>query len=70
MRGHETGNKDSHADCKRAATDPKQLVKVALNSAGPVREISTECFVKLCRRLRLSFGVREMNDDFDWLVAR
>ena len=70
MCRHQAGNKNDHADCKRMASNPKQLVEVALNGVGPVCEITmkgrTELFCGLC----LSFSIREMNNDLDRLLTR
>ena len=69
MRRYETRNQDRHADTERTATDPKKFVEVALKDARPIGEISAECFVEFPRYLRLSFGVREVNGDLDYLVG-
>ena len=68
MRRHEACNENRHTDCKRAATDPQQFIEVPLNRAGAVGEISPEGFGEFRRCLGLSFGVRKVNDDLDWLV--
>ena len=68
MRRHETRNENCHADRERTAADPKQFVEVALNGARPIGEISAEGFAEFPGCLCLSFGIRKVNDDFDWLV--
>ena len=54
---------------ERTAPDPKKLCEIALYNTCPFREISTECFGEFPRCLRLSFGLREVNCDFDCLVV-
>src|SRR3989304_5932897 len=69
MCRHETRNEDRHANPERTAPYPKKLIEIALQDAGAIGEISTECYAEFLRCLRLSFGIGEVNDDFNGLVG-
>jgi hypothetical protein len=63
MRRQQTNDQDRDPDPEGAAADPKQLVDLALNSAGVVEEVSTECLAQLAGRLGLRLGFGKVNDD-------
>jgi hypothetical protein len=69
MRGGKARDQNQHADRKRTASDPEQLIEVALQTVGPMGEESAKRFAKLPRRLALVFGLRKVNDDLDRLVG-
>ena len=69
MRGNEACDQNRNADRERTAANTKKLIEVALEKVGAIGEISGEGFAKLSRRFRLSFAIRDMDDDVDRLVG-
>jgi len=68
MRGDKAYDENKNANAQRTPANPEKFVKVSLDDACSMREISAEGIAKLPRGLCLSDIVGKMDDDPDRLI--